>query len=333
MDHKVDISNMLDGLRPFVRRVAIIRNPTKRMFSACLRSSVVKTFEFLTVASTADSNEVFFLVPSLRSITEDIIVLRYISTLQSQLRDQAIQSMMISSVRAGIGLQSSFFQRHRRQQPVLNIPDDNSHSSAKTFWRNNGWPGLDREMPPVKELAKKCGPETLEFIYEYVFRLTSSSVHFSAQHLLRMGWGDSRSGKVTFDYRNMAPYFSTINLIYGSVLFCMYFKLFKRFLRPAVHEREAIERLRRKVDHEARWPEPVTFEEMNVRVPSLRHIIDELRHLAAGRFGVAAGDALAALLANEKDIERLAKVGDLVVGCTNAEELLRRGRGLLNGGS
>ena len=58
-----------------------------------------------------------------------------------------------------------------------------------------------------------------------------------------------------------------------------------------------------------------------------------LRHQAAGRFGVAAGDALAALLANEEDVERLAQVGDLVVGCASAEELLRRGRGLLDGGS
>ena len=57
-----------------------------------------------------------------------------------------------------------------------------------------------------------------------------------------------------------------------------------------------------------------------------------LRRLAAERFGVAAGDALAALLANE-DVERLEEVGDLVVGCTSAEELLRRGRRLLNGDS
>ena len=58
-----------------------------------------------------------------------------------------------------------------------------------------------------------------------------------------------------------------------------------------------------------------------------------LRRQAAERFGVAAGDALAVLLANEEDVERLAQVGDLVVGCASAEELLRRGRGLLNGGS
>ena len=57
-----------------------------------------------------------------------------------------------------------------------------------------------------------------------------------------------------------------------------------------------------------------------------------LRRQATGKFGAAAGDALAALLADEEDIERLAEVGDLVVGCASAEELLRRGRGLLNGG-
>ena len=57
-----------------------------------------------------------------------------------------------------------------------------------------------------------------------------------------------------------------------------------------------------------------------------------LRRQATGKFGAAAGDALAALLANEDDIERLAEVGDLVVGCASAEELLRRGRSLLNGG-
>ena len=58
-----------------------------------------------------------------------------------------------------------------------------------------------------------------------------------------------------------------------------------------------------------------------------------LRRQAAGRFGIATGNALATLLANEEDVERLAEVGDLVVSCTSAEELLRRSRGLLNGGS
>ena len=56
-----------------------------------------------------------------------------------------------------------------------------------------------------------------------------------------------------------------------------------------------------------------------------------LRRIAARRFGVETGDALAALLAKEEDAERLAEVGELLVDCGSPAELLRRGGGLLNG--
>ena len=56
-----------------------------------------------------------------------------------------------------------------------------------------------------------------------------------------------------------------------------------------------------------------------------------LRRLAARRFGALAGDALGALLAGEQDAERLAELGDLVVDCESAEELLRQGRSVLAG--
>ena len=56
-----------------------------------------------------------------------------------------------------------------------------------------------------------------------------------------------------------------------------------------------------------------------------------LRRIAARRFGAETGDALATLLANEEDTERLAEVGELMLDCTSPEELLRRGGGLLNG--
>ena len=58
-----------------------------------------------------------------------------------------------------------------------------------------------------------------------------------------------------------------------------------------------------------------------------------LRRQATRRFGADAGDALAALLANEEDAERLAEVGELLVDCGSPAELLRRGGRLLNGRS
>ena len=54
-----------------------------------------------------------------------------------------------------------------------------------------------------------------------------------------------------------------------------------------------------------------------------------LRQQAARRFGASAGDALAALLADEQDAGRLAEFGNLVVDCESAEELLRQGRSVL----
>ena len=50
---------------------------------------------------------------------------------------------------------------------------------------------------------------------------------------------------------------------------------------------------------------------------------------ATWRFGSEAGDVFAALLADEEDVERLDRVGDLVVDCANGDELLRRTRAVL----
>ena len=57
-----------------------------------------------------------------------------------------------------------------------------------------------------------------------------------------------------------------------------------------------------------------------------------LRRVAARRFGIATGDALAALLGEATDVGRLNSIGDLVVDCASADELLRRSGSVLNGG-
>ncbi len=49
-----------------------------------------------------------------------------------------------------------------------------------------------------------------------------------------------------------------------------------------------------------------------------------LRRQAASRFGTAAGDRLAAALAQVADAERLADAGELIVSCSTAEELIAR---------
>ena len=54
-----------------------------------------------------------------------------------------------------------------------------------------------------------------------------------------------------------------------------------------------------------------------------------LRRQATRRYGLQAGDEFGRLLAGEENADRLALAGDLVIDCSSAEELLRRGRRLL----
>ena len=58
-----------------------------------------------------------------------------------------------------------------------------------------------------------------------------------------------------------------------------------------------------------------------------------LRRQATRRYGLEAGDEFGRLLAQEEDADRLELAGDLVIDCSSAEELLRRGRCLLGNGN
>ena len=49
-----------------------------------------------------------------------------------------------------------------------------------------------------------------------------------------------------------------------------------------------------------------------------------LRHMAARKFGAAAAERLAAALEGVEDADRLAQVGDWIIECKTADDLLAR---------
>ena len=81
----------------------------------------------------------------------------------------------------------------------------------------------------------------------------------------------------------MGHYHHEVIHVYGTYLFCLYFELFQELIEPNEQEKEAIEELRDHLQRIFRWPEMVTFEEMNLPVPdpdpkvaecpSLQHIL------------------------------------------------------------
>lgn len=263
------LSEVISPLRPFVERTSVVRSPMENVFSSCLKASFVSAFEFVDIASKEEVGSAFFLTPALRRLTEDIIYFRYMSDRPEQARERVIRDMMELEVMRNLKHQDSFFSRFRPFQPVIGeqeVDIRKIEENIRLFWKNNGWRLNNRVSPSVKDIAKASDPGLLDIVYDFIYRLASGAVHFNPQVLLRSGWGDKSMEEIKVSPGNMGRYYVSLNKIYGSFLLCLYFEFFGQFLRPRQEEKVIVKELREYL-YGFRWPEMVTFEEMNIDVP------------------------------------------------------------------
>ena len=258
------------------------------MFSLCVKASFVKAYDFTSeVFRSEDMPNAFFLLPSLRSICEDLIVLGFLRSIPNPERNELLTILMFHEVRTKIRSQSHFFEFTRPFQPVLSPTENSSisdlESKSRSFWKANGWPNMQRGVnPQIRQIAEKQGQFLLAALYDYLYRLTSGMVHFNPQILLRLGWHET-SQNVRFSAEHFKEYYSDMCRIYGCYLFCLYFEIFRKNLRPSHDNMEAIENIRFQLSFESRWPEMVTFEEMNIRPPKQSGLNLFHRFLFAGQ--------------------------------------------------
>ncbi|MGH2373899.1 MAG: hypothetical protein ACRDIC_10600 [bacterium] len=59
-------------------------------------------------------------------------------------------------------------------------------------------------------------------------------------------------------------------------MFCVYFELFRRLLRPGKDVLKRVDAIRDAILSVVRWPEMITFEEMNLPVPDAGILINAL---------------------------------------------------------
>ena len=284
----------LERLRPFVKSATTLRIDRNRLFSACLRASFSKAFEFVDFAfNQADTERAFFVVAGLRSICEDIIYLSFGAGIGPRDRETMIKSKMLLELDEGIRRQADFFNAFRVLQPVLSggvsgKGIDRAKTELCGVWRANGWPNMKKgQHPTTRDIANKVDPGLLGIVYNYFFRLTSKMVHFSPQHLLRTGWGPDDFSTTAFSTTNMGPYFTAVAQIYGAFLFCLYFEYFGRFLRPGPKNQRIVASLRKDIVMHSRWPEMITFEEMNMKLPdtNLLNIVGRFMLTEQTKFG------------------------------------------------
>jgi hypothetical protein len=203
---------------------------------------------------------------------EDLIVLSYIGKMPSKDREELVKALSGEEIATRVKLQDAFFSAIRPQQPVLRLQDPDTlialnGAAARAIWQRHGWPNLSKgTMPRVRQIAEKQGLHQLAILYDFLYRLTSAGVHFNVQPLLRSGWGNPK--EFVFSARNFHGYFSNYCSLYGRFLFCLYFEFFGAVLRPTANERAIVDKIREGVLFTPRWPEMVTYEEMNQKPPT-----------------------------------------------------------------
>ncbi len=257
-------------MKTYYAKAKIGRAADGWFFQNCVTASFAKAYEFnVLVNSSNEGSTAFFLTAGLRSICEDLILLRYLGALSKANREQFIVDSMAHEVLVNLRDQKQFFTENRRFQMILNPPADievridQLIGKLQVFWKHRGWNLRGKNtMPQIRQLAKRRGVETL---YDYIYRLTCDVVHFNPQVLLRSGWGGLP--EVEFSTHNFDLYYRNFAAIYGALLFCLYFQLLKRFLKPSRKVFKIVKQIEKSLKDLNRWPELVTFEEMNVKPP------------------------------------------------------------------
>jgi hypothetical protein len=144
-------------LTPYMAKIAKGSLQKNKMFSLCVRASVSKCFEFnLSAKDFAKSKTAFFAMASLRGICEDLIVLRYVSKMPPDDREELVKALSSQEIGTRVKLQDAFFTTIRPQQPVLRLKNADtliasSEAAARAVWQRHGWPNLNKgAMPQIR---------------------------------------------------------------------------------------------------------------------------------------------------------------------------------------
>jgi hypothetical protein len=183
----------------------------------------------------------------------------------------------MSDVFESIGRQGQFFDTNRPGQIILRQKDAENHSKdekkevfalyAKHNFLHKG------RIPSAMRLAIRA---RLQEVYEFFYSATSKWVHFSPHILMRMGWSNSTEKDAIYTYAtsHFSNYYAGFNTVYGTYLFGLFCEIFEEDLSLDPKVRKYVTELGQWIGSLSRWPELVTFEEMNIKRPSL--VLSEL---------------------------------------------------------
>lgn len=241
-------------------------------FLSVIRAAFAKNYEFnLLCNNLFNSQDSFFLMPSLRGICEDLITIKYLKEHIKKDQDKLIALLTAKSTVEGTIIQKAFFDDYRPEQIVLQFKDateglESMNMEIKSILKLNGLKG-DKDFPSVSHMATDA---KLIKLYDYLYYATSKTVHFEPGMLMRMGWArDMTSTTFTFSTKNFDHYYFDFCSYYSAFLFLEFYKAFRKDLGLDKMIKKQINKIKEILDDQLRMPEIITFEECNIKPPSV----------------------------------------------------------------
>ena len=201
---------------------------------------------------------------------EEYIVLRFLGTLKRKDRDNTVQAVLALKFQESLERQAKFFGSRRQFQPVVqpNIHGASrkeSNDSLKEIATRTGLWNPRVAFPKIHWMAESLG---IRSFYDFYYGLSSEVVHFNPRVLLRMGWGPD-GGVVNFGARHFSKYYRVFGFVYGCLLFTEIIRASRRRLNILSELMKLVKNLEYEINDLLRWPEPVTFEELNLEPPNV----------------------------------------------------------------
>lgn len=246
------IAHILSSLEEETRANAIVNLNLEGTFLNVLKGCFIKSFEYATLCRGGlMEGSFFFLAPVLRGICEDYIILRFLQIKKNEEeRDKILLNKAKSLIFESVKKQCKFFEKKRPFQPVVKaIPEFFS---------------LKVNLPPTGNMAREVG---LNDLYDFMFAVTSDVVHFNPRVIMRNAWGKDKH-QFKHSTKNFDLYYKNFCCTYSSYLLCEFAKAFQSELKLSRNYLAHISELEKDLNEQLRWPEAVTFEEMNLKKPN-----------------------------------------------------------------
>jgi hypothetical protein len=269
-----EVAAVLAAHRQEIWVKGVCRPMKEGLYRAVLKASLVRIYEYAEFVHGDISDEKadgFFAAAPLRQCCEDLIALKFLALLKRSDRDSVIRALMLITTNNAAEKQVAFFKKSHPHQFILPPPwekhaigkvkDKLTEIGARTLlWRN------ERKLPPIEQMAMKVG---LTPLYEFLYAATSEIVHFNVRIALRSGWGDLSKLEFRFSPANFSRYYILFARTYSAFLLVQFCRAFRTMLKLSPSFMDAIDEIELSIElsieSQLRWPEILTFEEMNIQ--------------------------------------------------------------------